>query len=175
MTRWDDDANPELEWFDKATLEDLARLRSTVIDDFDRRAEEAHGIVGWIIGGDVNAVSKPTRARYRAILREVGPPGPPSRRRRAAQRQRGAASLQMLAGGAVAGSGLVLAHQGRLLAPVAAAGLLVITRSPETEGPGQAASWGRASTARGTGLAIVGAQANDVASVSPPPRLAQAA
>jgi len=111
VTRWDDDSNPELDWYE-ASVDDLAALRAWVLDQ-GATITTANGLVGWIVAGDPESVSKTTRAGYRRLLRTVGPPpsGPVPRSRRTVG-QRGAVTLRVLAGAAAGGSALAMAAQG---------------------------------------------------------------
>lgn len=159
VTRWDDDANPETEWF-QCSIDQLATLRATALDELGLSPSIVNGLIGWLVGADVNAAAIQTRATYRRVLREVGPPGgQPRRRARRTAGQRGAARLRLIGTGAAAGSVLVAAQQSGPVGACAALGAWVpIILGEESSGPEtatQAANGGPATTARGTGLATM--------------------
>ncbi len=68
-----DDPRPELAWID-APIEDVRQLRFTAIGAGFSVAE-ANGLSGAIAGGaNFDELSKTTAAKYRKMLRDVGPP-----------------------------------------------------------------------------------------------------
>jgi hypothetical protein len=131
VTRWDEDARPEDAWHGRS-LDELADLRERVIGA-GSTGTFANGLIGWLVAADSNAVSKPARAAYRKILRELGPPprvgGRGGKRRRTGQR--GATSLQFVAGGTAAASVLAIAAQA---GPVAASLALAVATPIILEG-----------------------------------------
>lgn len=134
MTRWDEDANPETAWF-SCSIDQLAKLRNRAMDELGYSNATVNGLVGWIVGGDANAGNATTRAAYRKILREVGPP--PRIRPRGARKitaQRGAARLTLVGAAAGAGSVLAIASQsGPVAASLAAAAWVPIILGESSE------------------------------------------
>ncbi len=108
VTRWDEDANPEQPWFE-CSIDQLATLRDRALNELGESPAVVNGLVGWIVGADANVVDGKTRAKYRAILREVGRPSAPRGRRgriRAAG-QRGATRLNLVGAGAATGAAVL--------------------------------------------------------------------
>lgn len=136
VTRWDDDANPELAWFE-CSIEQLAVLRERALNELGESPALVHGLVGWIVGADVNSASNQTRSTYRKILRELGPPSSnrPKGRRRSSAGQRGLVRPRLLAAAGAGGTVLAMAaHTGPVGASVAAlvAAPIILGESSET-------------------------------------------
>jgi hypothetical protein len=112
MTRPGPAHNPdrsEEPWFE-ATIDELAELRRALEEDFDQPVQVANGIVGAIIARTYDSLGTPTRARYRRLLREVGPPPSQAPKRRRVRAERGYSTVQTAGDGALAGAVLVMAR-----------------------------------------------------------------
>jgi hypothetical protein len=121
---------PWLAWLN--TLDDAAELRALVLEAGES-APIAGGLVAWLIAkksGHPDLSESKTRAKYRRLLAELGPP--PTGR----HRQAGAAGIGTLA--AAGSAAAIPALAGHPTVALAATGLLVITRSPgdELDSPG---------------------------------------
>lgn len=98
-------------WFD-ASIDQLGELRARLEEEIGATSVVANGLVGAIVAKDFDGLSKQTRADYRKLLREVGPPnGRPAKIRRRAG-ARGAVALELVSAGTLAGAGATMAVSG---------------------------------------------------------------
>lgn len=130
------DRSEEL-WFGQP-VEKYAALR----EQLDELASNtvANGLIGALIAGDFESLGSNTRAAYRALLREVGPPAgrSPGRRRVTTGRARGSARLELVGAGSAAGlaglAGLAAATGSPVVAAVFAGVSLPIILGESSEG-----------------------------------------
>lgn len=98
-------------WFN-ATIDQLAELRGRLEDKHSATSVTANGLVGALIAKDFDGLSFTTAAKYRKLLREIGPPNgrPVKVRRRTGAR--GAVALELVSAGTLAGAGATMAVSG---------------------------------------------------------------
>jgi hypothetical protein len=141
VTRWDEDANPELAWFE-CSIDQLAMLREQALDELGESTATVNGLIGWLVAGHAEAASKNTRTTYRRILREVGPPSSPKGRGRRLRSvgQRGAVRLELVGASAAVTGAVLAAPLSPLLAAVAGAVAPIILDTREADAGAQTAT-----------------------------------